>query len=567
MMSLHRLVLLVAALPLALGAQATRSTAPYATHQRLSAALDSVARARPQLVQVTELTKSPGGRGVHLVRLGAGRELDARPAVLLLANAYGPHIAGSEVALRTIRDLAAAYGSDAAVTALLDRVTLYVVPRLNPDAAEAFFRAPLYERTRNDGKTDDDRDGAVDEDGPADVNGDGVITMMRIADPRGEWIPDPIDPQLMRRADPRKGEVGRFRLMVEGRDADGDGLFGEDGPGGTDVNKNFSNEFEFFRDGGEFPFEADEARAIAELFTTKPGIVAVYVLGPQDNLMRPWEGRRVPGIAGNPQGTSAGGPLTAMLPEDAPWLAEVSRRFRETIGVTRNPVSADGKGDPLSWAYYHMGRFAFGARAWWIPDAPADTARARRPETPDPIAEERNAYRWLRANAPDQIVEWTAVQHPDFPGRTVEVGGIKPFATLVPPASALDAVAARHIAFVKDLAGMLPQLALREIRVEAAGARVFRITAQVANTGYLTTTSAIGVRVRWPRRVRVDLETGAGQSIVSGRGMQLIDAITGSGGSVELSWLVVGDPGSTVTLKAATPMAGAASETITLRAR
>jgi hypothetical protein len=114
---------------------------------------------------------------------------------------------------------------------------------------------------------------------------------------------------------------------------------------------------------------------------------------------------------------------------------------------------------------------------------------------------------------------------------------------------------------------MLPQLALREVRVEAVGDRVFRVTAQVANTGYLPTNAAIGTRVRWSRRVRVDLVTGANQSIVSGRGMQLIDAITGSGGSTELSWLVVGAAGSTVTLKAETPMAGSVSETITLRAR
>src|SRR5690606_36574587 len=174
----------------------------------------------------------------------------------------------------------------------------------------------------------------------------------------------------------------------------------------------------------------------------------------------------------------------AMLPDDGPWLNEVARRHREILGITRQPVSAPLGGDVLSWAYFHMGRQAFGSRVWWIPDAPSDTARNRRASTPDPIAEERNAYRWLRANAPDQIVEWTAVQHPDFPGKTVEVGGIKPFATLLPPASQLDAIAAKHTTFVKQLAGMLPQLALREIRVEQVQQRLFRITAQVANTGH-----------------------------------------------------------------------------------
>ncbi len=562
-----RSLVLVACAPLALAAQNTRSTAPYATHQRLVATLDSVARARPQVVQLREVATSPGGRSVPLVRLGAGRDVDARPSILLLANAHGPHIVGSEVALRTVRDLAAAYGSDQAVTALLDRATIYVVPRLNPDAAEQFFRTPLFERTRNDATIATGGDVFQAQDGPADVNGDGVITMMRIADPRGEWIPDAVDPFLLRRADPRRGESGRYRVMIEGRDRNADGQIAVDIATGVDVNRNFSNDFTHFRSGGNYPFEADEAKAVADLFQTLHGIVAVYVLGPQDNLMRPWEARRVPGIGGSPQGTSAGGPLTAMLPDDGPWLNEVARRHRETLGLTRQPVSAAQDGDPLSWAYYHMGRQAFGSRVWWIPDAPVDSARGRRAPSPDPLAEERNTYRWLRANAPDQIVEWTAVQHPDFPGKTVEVGGIKPFATLLPPAAELDGIASKHTAFVKELAGMLPQLALREIRVEEVQQRVYRVTAQVANTGFLPTNAAIGAAVRWPRRVRVDLVTGAGQSIASGRNQQLIAAIPGSGGAVELSWLVVGAPGSSVTLKAETPMAGSVSETITLRAR
>ena len=337
-------------------------------------------------------------------------------------------------------------------------------------------------------------------------------------------------------------------------------MIGEDPAGGIDINKNFANNFEFFKEGGDFPFASDEARAVAELFQAKPGITAVYVVGPQDNLMKPWEGRTVPGIGGNPQGTSAGGPLTAILPGDSPWFAEMGRRFRTLTGYTRVPPNAEANGDVLSWAYYHMGRFAFGSRGWWIPDAPADTARSRRVDGTDPIGEERNAYRWLKANAPDQIVAWTAIQHPDFPGKVVEVGGIKPFALLNPPAAQLDAVTAKQSTFVRELVAALPQVALRDIRVESAGARVFRITAQVVN-------SAIGAQVRWTRRVRVDLETGKGQSIVSGRNMQLLTSVDGSGGSTELTWLVVGDPGSTVTLKAATPVAGAVSETITLRAR
>ena len=97
----------------------------------------------------------------------------------------------------------------------------------------------------------------------------------------------------------------------------------------------------------------------------------------QDNLVRPWEGRRVPGISGNPQGTSAGGPLTAVLPEDSPWFAELGRKAPRPV-AQQDPVSAAENGDPLSWAYFHMGRFALGSRVWWPGRAPADSGAGRR---------------------------------------------------------------------------------------------------------------------------------------------------------------------------------------------
>ena len=47
---------------------------------------------------------------------------------------------------------------------------------MNPDAIEALFATPLMEQRMALRPVDDDRDGAVDEDGPEDLNGDGFIT-------------------------------------------------------------------------------------------------------------------------------------------------------------------------------------------------------------------------------------------------------------------------------------------------------------------------------------------------------------------------------------------------------
>ncbi len=589
------LSLLAAAALLAppLTAQTPAPSAGYRNHAAVVSAIDSLRRAFPRLIESSVIATSPGGRAVHAVRLSAGANPDERPALLIMAGAHGPHLVGTEIALGALQRRARAYGQDQAVTALLDRTTIYVMPRLNPDAAEAFFRRPWVERALNDKADDRDHDNARDEDGPDDLNGDGFITMMRIADPAADWRPDPTDPWLMRRADPVKGETGGWRVTVEDRDNDRDGAFGEDGPGGIDINKNFAHEFAFFGDGGDHQFSSAEARAVAEYVSARQNIAAAYVLGPQDNLMEPWRNR--PQAGGPPQGTSAGGPFTSILRADESYYVEMSDRFKRITGLSRNPPAVSFGGDPASWMYYHMGRLAFSSRGWWVPEAPRDSAAggqrvsgaAGQPApggaggqgaggggggpggaggaTPDPLAADRNAMKWLQANDPTAILPWTAIQHPDYPGQTVEVGGFRPFALMNPQAAMLDSVIAKQTRFVQELAGLMPGVALREVRVTSLGQGAWRITAQVANTGYFPTQAAIGARLPWVRQIRVDLRTGQNQAIVAGRAVQLLGAITGSGRSTELTWVVTGAAGSTLTLSAAGPVVGSASTTVTLR--
>jgi Zinc carboxypeptidase len=567
-MRLHLLaltgVLTLAAQPLA--AQG-RTTAGYHPAARFSAALDSVARASRGFVTVSTIATSPGGRPVQLVRLG---DSDEKPALLVLANAYGPQIASSEVALRLIGDLAARRAAPGTAATLFADFTVYVVPRLNPDASEAFFAPVRAERIGNDERSDDDRDGAVNEDAPDDLNGDGLITMMRVkVDAGGEWIADAVDPSLMRRADAIKGERGQYKLYVEGRDDDGDDAFNEDGVGGTDVSMNFGNNFSWFAAGsGQHQFSANEARAIADLMVARANIAAVYVLGMQDNLIKPWEGRTVPGIGGSPQGTSAGGPFTAILPADAPWFAEVGKKAPRPV-AGQDPVSASEAGDPLSWAYFHMGRFAFGSRVWWPGKAAADTAAARQAPTPDPVANDRNDYRWLKANNPAGFVEWAQVAGFTIDGKPVEVGGFAPGARLNPSAAAtLDSLGKQQADWVLALTAMLPKTSLvGPATVTAVGPRIWRVTAEITNSSFLPTNAAIGVRSRLPRRVMVELKLGANQVLTSGRKVQYVDALRGSGAMQRFEWLVVGDAGSTVTLSVGAPNAGTVNESITLRAR
>ncbi|MCA9721685.1 MAG: hypothetical protein KC544_04655 [Gemmatimonadetes bacterium] len=549
-------------LPVLLALATVPAAAQYQTHAELDRALQQLAAANRSRTELVTLATSPGGRAVRALRVGAAD----RPALLVVAGAHGPHLVGSSIALAT----ATAMLRDGSA----DSLTVWFIPRLNPDAAEAMFGTPRWERTANAtaGDDDDDHDQRTDEDGPDDLNGDGVITRMLLADPEGTLVPDSLDPRLFRRADATKGEVGAFRLADEGRDNDGDDRLNEDGPGGVDVNRNFAYDYPHHgAEAGRDPFAAPEARGLAEFLVAHGEVAAVYVIGPQDNLLKPWENRPNQGVqrpdgSRAQEGTSQGGPLNSILRADQATFADVGRRFRDITGLEKGPASAGLGGDVLSWAYYHFGRWAFGSRGWWVPEAPKDTAKgAPKPPANDPNADERNALKWFAAEGIDAFVPWTVVSGVENGGREVRVGGFRPGALLNPPAGAeLDSTLARQGRFIGTLAGMLPRLALRDVTTTRLGDGVYRIEAVVENRGTLPTTTSLAARLRNPRRIRVDLEL-AGATLLSGEAVQQLGPIGGGGRGESLRWTVAARAGTTLRLRAGSPVTGTVTQSITLR--
>ena len=109
---------------------------------------------------------------------------------------------------------------------------------------------------------------------------------------------------------------------------------------------------------------------------------------------------------------------------------------------------------------------------------------------------------------------WTAVEQPDFPGKKVQIGGFKPFLLLNPPAKELDSLAEKHLEFVWEFSGLLPQLALSDVKVESLGAGVYRVSCTALNTGYLPTMCEMG-RINgaaYPLQIELRLPDGTKSS-------------------------------------------------------
>lgn len=526
----------------------------YQTGAGLSQHLTLLSKNHPKLLQLASLAKTPGNHEILQVTLGSLS--DSAPAVVIVADLEGDDPAGAEICLRFIENISRSYGTIDSVTALLDRMTFYIFPSMNPDAADQMHQRLVYNRTLNARPIDGDHDGELDEDGYEDLNGDGFITQMRVTSPFGEWMADSLNPQLLRKADPAKKERGIYCLYSEGIDNDGDGCWNEDPEGGVDVGRNFAYNYNFFLEGaGGGPVSEVETRALADFFLAHPNIAAVFSFSSHDNLLHLWE-------TGKPLKELEGKPIAAPLPEDAPYFKLISDNFRSMMDFKPLPSLQSESGTFAQWVYYHFGRWSFSVPVW-LPAAPVADSSAEI-KSDDSLLAQRALLNWLTANGYQQrFVDWQAVDHPDFPGKLVEVGGFLPFTVKNPPSDSLDAIAARYTDFFIYLARSIPVVEAA-LQVDKLHDTLFRVTARVSNSGMLPTSSKLGDQVQWLRKVKAELLLDKDQQLVSGSRFYLLEGIA-PGRSVEKSWLVMAKSGSHVRVRASSPSVGAVESSVILK--
>ena len=525
----------------------------YKSYSSLTGELKKLAAQFPDIIHLQSLGQTVQKRDLWLTTLGADAATQ-KPALFIAGGLEGPDVASSDVCLRFLKNMALQYGRVDSITELLRRVDFYVAPRVNPDASEQLWRPLKYDRFLNARSLDLDHDGAVDEDGYDDMNGDGLISLMRVSNPSGQWMADPLDSQLVRKADPAQHQVGVYKIMPEGRDNDGDGRWNEDEAGGVDVNRNFSYRYKFFQSGaGDYPVSEVESRAVADFLFEHENIVVVFSFSTASNLLTPWESRK----------SEQNRVIDAVLPQDAPYFKFVAEQYKNIFGDAGSEASPPPPGDLCEWAYYHYGRWSFNAPVWTPPEIQCKDSTKTAPEK-DVLAGQRKLLHWLQhEHVENAVVAWQKIDHPDFPDATVEVGGFAPGVKYNPPADSIDAVGKRYMRFFQQLADDVPTLDV-QVTVDARDKGLYGITAAVKNSGYLPTNSRLGAQSQWVKKVKTELVASEQVAIISGTRFYFSDQING-GSAVELTWLVAGKEGQTVTIKTASPGAGFAEKTVALK--
>ena len=521
--------------------------------------------------------KSRGGRDLLAVRLAAPEAPDNRPAILLVANVDGPEVFSSAVALHHAEEIARRWAAgDEAARALLEGATLYVVPRANPDAAEARFETPLAEVRASGHGVDNDRDGRGGEDGTADVDGDGIVTWMRVPDPEGTWIEDPTDPRANVEADRSKGQVGRWKIVREGFDSDGDEQATEDPVRDAVVNRNFAHDWEEHEPGaGLFPTDEPESRALCEFLLVHDDVALVVTYGELANL------------AEEPKSVKSEGrqriPPSGLLEDDAGLMGELGRRYRDVVDRAPAPKGR-GKveGSFQTWVYHQRGLFSLDAVLWDIPldakaeedaeegaeeeaggdsgEEPADgeggeEEKEKEKEKKDDPSDDAKRLIWIDANGEaSRFVDWKPFEHPQL--GPVEIGGFAPFARTEPPGEEGAEIAADELVFLLSLGALLPRVRLVDCTARELGAGLLEVEAALQLDSLLPLRSAAAGRARTVRPARLELLVPDGAEVVAGRAIELVGDLAGSGDRRSFRWLVRGAQPHNVGVRVRTDHAG-----------
>jgi len=593
------MMLLVALLLLPEPISATRK---YSDPAAVNRSIEQLRQANPSLVKVHKFAVTPGGREMLMIEIG--KSGTSVPAVLVGANFSGLTPLATEAAM----SLASRVVSDASLNG---KLTWYILPIGNPDAYARFFTRPLWSDPGNGRLFNDDTDDQTDEDGYNDLDGNGIITRMRVKAHDGTWVPVEGEPRLMRKADAAKGERGIYKLYTEGIDDDGDGQYNEDVPGGTNINNNFPHLFKKFgRRSGLYPGSEPESEAMLRFAFSHPEIAMVIAFGQTNYLLSPPKGGRkgsidtgsirIPREMGAslgidvsrtytlaevielvqpmlPPGMTADesmiasflglGEVVNPMPDDMIFYNEISSDYKEYLkkkGITaeRLDPAQPEEGSFELWAYYHLGVPVFTIDFWGLPkpkeekkenqgdEKKNDTVKADQQKgDPKEVAQLAFSDKWLDGRG---FTPWKSYKHPTL--GEVEIGGFTPFSDNTPPESMIDSLLDLQLPYIPELVKRLPRLAIAEVKTTEKGGGVYQLEAWVTNEGYLSFPIAMGKRNKVPAPAILTLE-GDGIEILSGKKRTPIGEVGGMK-SVKYVWLVRSPKKETLTLRLESKQAG-----------
>jgi murein tripeptide amidase MpaA len=476
--------------------------------------LEAWAAEFPSLFSLESIGQSYEGRDLWLCTVTNAETgpPEEKPALLVHAQIHAMEFTATTAALHLLDRLLHGYGEDEQVTLALDTRAFYVVPRVNPDGAEAGLKDGRFRRSSvRPYPREEPEDGLHRE----DVDGDGRVLYMRLRDPNGAWKPHPEDPRLLIARGPADVEGEFFRVLPEGTIRNWDGVTVPIARPleGLDLNRNWPADWAPEGEqlgAGRYPTSEPETRALVQAIVDRPNITGYVGYHTFSGVhLRPYSAR--------PDDDLPTADLRAykLLGEEATRLTgyPAISIFHDFKYEPKQVI----RGGDVDWVYDHLGAFAW-VTEFWSPQRAAglsgyhfiDWIREHPPE--DELALLR-----LSDELGEGYVDWYPFEHPQL--GSVELGGWD----LVrfwfnPPLSRLEEEIAPHAQFALLLALASPCLAVRSFEAAPVGEGAHRLQLVLENTGWLpthVTEKALERKAVWP--VEVELELPDGARLVTGK--------------------------------------------------
>lgn len=528
---------------------AMQAQAQYPTFEQLKSNLQNFTKSNAHATLLV-YGKSYEGRDLIAVRLSSDNK--PKPALLVVAGLDGKHVSGSYLAWQMIQQ----WHTQTDATSLMNRYDLWVIPAASPDALNAFYGKPLFERSGNARPTDDDRNGYTADDAYEDLNKDGLITFVKVETPAGTLVECPDDARLLVPALSSKGEIGAFLLISEGVDNNKNGQWNEDASEGVNINQNFAYDYPFFQKGsGSHAASESETRALMDFIHKYPNIYGVLVIGLHNNVTDP------PKFDAT---LTKNRIITGLLEADAKAVQHLSTAFVASTQMKDGPKLPMTSGSFAQTAYFHVGKMVMASPGWWavapaVKDSvPASNenkkvkdSKSDKREYDAQTKEQITFLKWADANKIEVFQPWKPIEHPDFPGQKAWIGGFKPYQMYHPPTVFIDSAAVSHRAFLASWFQAMPKLEVAQQRVEKVSDQVYRITLTVVNKGLLPTYAAMGDKIRFTSRMKTEITLQDKQKRLSGSKVQLSNALQPNE-SLTFEWLVSGAGKVTITSGCAT---------------